>query len=166
MYHLTRQDIRHNFSPYFYLLYLTNQTWANSLALKLFYFMPQLISILLVSSALFKDLELCFFVLTFVFVSLNKVCTSQVFCQIYFTKKLIFFSYMFPLNKVFRLVFVFDTNNNAKTKNPLSEANRIIWIVDDWTGKISQISKNLKFNRMYFFLISGDMALLCIRVGV
>ena len=73
---------------------------------------------------------------------------------------------MFPLNKVFRLVFVFDTNNNAKTKNPLSEANRIIWIVDDWTGKISQISKNLKFNRMYFFLISGDMALLCIRVGV
>lgn len=79
LYHLSREDIRHNFSPYFYLLYLTNQSWKHSVSLKLFYFMPQIISIFAVSLSLYKHIELCFLVLTFLFVAFNKVCTSQYF---------------------------------------------------------------------------------------
>lgn len=93
LYHVVRQDIRHNFSPYFYLLYLTNLTRQNSLALKLFYFMPQLVSILVTSCALYKHIELCFLVLTVLFVSFNKVCTSQV---IFLNLK----SYLFQINLI------------------------------------------------------------------
>jgi len=78
LYHVVRQDNRHNFSPYFYLIYLTNITWQNSVILKLFYFLPQLVSVLVASCALYQHIELCFFVLTVLFVSFNKVCTSQV----------------------------------------------------------------------------------------
>lgn len=79
LYHLSREDIRHNFSPFFYLLYLTNESWKNSMLLKIFYFMPQIVSILLVSTSMYQHIELCFLVLTVLFVSFNKVCTSQYF---------------------------------------------------------------------------------------
>lgn len=79
LYHLVRQDIRHNFSPFFYLLYLTNQTYQNSMLLRLFYVLPQITSILVVSFSFYGQLELCLMCLTFLFVSFNKVCTSQYF---------------------------------------------------------------------------------------
>lgn len=78
LYHLSRRDVKHNFSPYFYILYLTQDVpewaWIGSVA-----FIPQVALVLFFSWLYRDDLAFSWFASTFAFVAFNKVCTSQYF---------------------------------------------------------------------------------------
>jgi phosphatidylinositol glycan class M len=78
LYHLVRKDHRHNFSAYFYFMYLSfeeeTSSWVSLMA-----FLPQLMIQLCIAACFFKDIPFSFFLQTFAFVTFNKVCTSQYF---------------------------------------------------------------------------------------
>ncbi|XP_063229366.1 GPI mannosyltransferase 1 [Bacillus rossius redtenbacheri] len=81
LYHLSRRDIRHNFSVYFYMLYLTAASPTPSLLFKILTFAPQGI-LQLVFSFVYgsKDkLMFCLLVQAIVMVTYNPVVTSQYF---------------------------------------------------------------------------------------
>lgn len=73
-YHIKRRDIRHNFSVFFYMLYLSSSWWQNMVC-----FVLQLVLIVALSYKFSDDLPFAFFLLTIAFVSFNKVVTSQYF---------------------------------------------------------------------------------------
>eukprot|EP00298_Acanthocystis_sp_HF-20_P000096 c10114_g1_i1.p1 GENE.c10114_g1_i1~~c10114_g1_i1.p1 ORF type:complete len:410 (-),score=63.11 c10114_g1_i1:39-1268(-) len=77
LYHFVRSDHRHNFSPYFYSLYL--QIVQPSKLFSLAVFIPQLILTLVLSFKFSRYISFCVFLQTFVFVVFNKVCTVQYF---------------------------------------------------------------------------------------
>jgi phosphatidylinositol glycan class M len=87
LYHLHRLDHRHNFSPYFYPIYLAYPTPSSTapppnhsiLRHPLTSFAPQLVLSILLGVFLGKrDISLAWFAQTVAFVAFNKVCTSQV----------------------------------------------------------------------------------------
>jgi phosphatidylinositol glycan class M len=83
-YHLIRLDHRHNFSPYFYLIYLEKSSLRETSlsALSMMPFIVQGVLLLSISTytILWKnDIMLCLFLCTISFVSLNKVITGQYF---------------------------------------------------------------------------------------
>lgn len=78
LHHLTRQDIRHNFSPYFYPLYLVGPGALRRLISTLA-FVPQAALLLALAARFGRDLPFCMFAQTLVFVTFNKVCTAQYF---------------------------------------------------------------------------------------
>jgi len=79
LYHVTRKDTRHNFSVYFYLLYLTCE--EDDIGLSIITFLPQLILVLAVGKRFsnIHDIDFCLFCQTVVFVTFNKVVTAQYF---------------------------------------------------------------------------------------
>uniref|UniRef100_A0A7E4UYU8 GPI alpha-1,4-mannosyltransferase I, catalytic subunit n=1 Tax=Panagrellus redivivus TaxID=6233 RepID=A0A7E4UYU8_PANRE len=79
LYHFSRYDIRHNFSPYFYPMYLSVGDEGLLKLISLGAFVPQALAIVGFALKYSNDLEFCWFLTTFAFVSLNKVCTSQYF---------------------------------------------------------------------------------------
>ena len=78
LYHLVRKDHRHNYSIFYYTIYLTYDN-DFSKYLSLITFLPQMILILTVTIFLYKDINLCLIVLTMIFVHFNKVITAQYF---------------------------------------------------------------------------------------
>ncbi|KAJ6802174.1 GPI mannosyltransferase 1 [Iris pallida] len=78
LYHLTRTDPRHNFSIYFYHIYLHHQQGFSALQ-KLISFLPQLMVQLSLIIPFSEDLPFCLFVQTVAFVAFNKVITAQYF---------------------------------------------------------------------------------------
>jgi len=79
MYHLVRKDHRHNFSPYFLPFYLESVQALPSW-LSLATFIPQLLLLIAIAwKYARRDLPFAAFLQTFVFVTFNKVCTSQYF---------------------------------------------------------------------------------------
>jgi phosphatidylinositol glycan class M len=73
LYHLTRTDPRHNFSIYFYHIYLHYEQEI-SVVEKLISFLPQFMVQLVLIFCFAQDLPFCFFVQTVAFVAFNKVC--------------------------------------------------------------------------------------------
>jgi phosphatidylinositol glycan class M len=87
LYHVTRSDHRHNFSPYNTLLYLKSspkstdlEPAAPYLELERLAFLPQLLlsAVFIPLKLAKKDLPNTMLAQTFAFVTFNKVCTSQV----------------------------------------------------------------------------------------
>jgi len=78
LYHLIRKDHRHNYSIFYYTIYLTYDN-DFSKYLSLITFLPQMILILTVTIFLYKDINLCLIALTMIFVHFNKVITAQYF---------------------------------------------------------------------------------------
>ncbi|KAL6265427.1 hypothetical protein P5V15_002224 [Pogonomyrmex californicus] len=80
IYHLVRKDTRHNFSVYFYMLYLSANEPQNVIQ-KIFTFLPQLILLLMSSYYYSKKSKLPFamFIQAIIAVIYNPVITSQYF---------------------------------------------------------------------------------------
>ena len=78
LHHFVRADNRHNFSVYFYDMYLRYGLPTRT-GMGLAAFLPQFGSVLAVGAVTYQDLPLCITVQTLLFVAFNKVCTAQYF---------------------------------------------------------------------------------------
>ncbi|CAK5042185.1 unnamed protein product [Meloidogyne enterolobii] len=106
LYHLTRVDVSHNFSPYFLPLYLSmnNKEWTKFIGI--FSFFPQIICNAFFALKFSDDLPFCWFLTTFAFVSFNKVSTSQYFIWYFCFLPLIIHKIKLNLNKLFSLLAI------------------------------------------------------------
>lgn len=77
LYHLTRTDPRHNFSIYFYHIYLHYER-EFSIMEKLIAFLPQFTVQLVLIFQFARDLPFCFFLQTLAFVAFNKVSVRTI----------------------------------------------------------------------------------------
>ncbi|KAK4562098.1 hypothetical protein RGQ29_004817 [Quercus rubra] len=78
LYHLTRTDPRHNFSIYFYHIYLQLENEILVVE-KLISFLPQFVVQFILVLSFAQDLPFCWFLQTVAFVAFNKVITAQYF---------------------------------------------------------------------------------------
>ncbi|ETN38225.1 uncharacterized protein HMPREF1541_06256 [Cyphellophora europaea CBS 101466] len=97
LYHITRLDHRHNFSPYNTLLYLSSSS-SSAFAIESLAFLPQLLlsCVFLPLALATRNLAGCLLAQTLAFVTFNKVCTSQ-----YFLWYLVFLPLYLPNSRFF-----------------------------------------------------------------
>lgn len=76
LYHITRQDVKHNFSVYFYPLYLLHGTELSAVV-GLLAFAPQALLLAVIGWRFRASVEYAAFLQTVIFVAFNKVYTSQ-----------------------------------------------------------------------------------------
>lgn len=76
LYHLTRTDPRHNFSIYFYHIYLHYERQFSAVE-KLISFLPQFTVQFALVFCFSQDLVFCIFLQTVAFVAFNKVCSAS-----------------------------------------------------------------------------------------
>lgn len=93
LYHVTREDHRHNFSIWFYQMYLGIENTSSLMGLLAF--VPQMALVTIIGIAFGKDIFFACFVQTFLFVSFNKVITSQ-----YFMWYICLFPLILPSSKI------------------------------------------------------------------
>eukprot|EP01094_Clydonella_sp_ATCC50884_P025349 TRINITY_DN6627_c0_g1_i1.p1 TRINITY_DN6627_c0_g1~~TRINITY_DN6627_c0_g1_i1.p1 ORF type:complete len:400 (+),score=103.65 TRINITY_DN6627_c0_g1_i1:60-1202(+) len=81
LYHVMRKDHRHNFSVYFYYMYLSGAPGIESASgvAAVLAFLPQLLLLVAFALVYHRDLCFCVFMQTLTFVAFNKVCTVQYF---------------------------------------------------------------------------------------
>jgi GPI mannosyltransferase 1 subunit M len=91
LYHLVRSDNRHNFSFSFYPIYFNWTSTTINIVQKLMTFLPQILSLFVISLKFYKNLPVCLFFLSFTFVTFNKVITAQ-----YFYWYLTFYPFLLP----------------------------------------------------------------------
>lgn len=72
-----RKDNRHNFSPYFYFIYLSFESITPSQSGLMF--LPQFLLVVLAGTRYYRDLPFALLIQTMAFVTFNKVCTAQYF---------------------------------------------------------------------------------------
>jgi len=78
LYHFVRKDHRHNFSMFFYPIYLLSENAQLGKWISLITFVPQLVSLVMVSF-LKRPLPVIALLQTIIFVAFNKVITAQYF---------------------------------------------------------------------------------------
>jgi len=146
LHHVTRRDIRHNFSVYFYMLYLTVD--VDDIGINLVAFLPQLILWLALSKKFgnISDMPMCVLCQTFVFVVFNKVCTSQYFLW-----------YLAPLALVI-----------PKLKLSQTEAGvlAIFWSFTQGAWLLPAYFLEFKGNNTFLFIWIESMTFFCANIGI
>ena len=132
LYHIVRKDHRHNYSMFYYLIYLTYDSEFSKL-LSLIAFLPQMSLIGLVTFFLYKKINLCLIILTMIFVAFNKVMTAQYF---------IWFFSLIPL--------IVKNNALFSTKKAKGFILLVVWLFFEiiW----NQYSHELEFNGKNTFI--------------
>jgi len=145
-YHITRKDSRHNFSVYFYLLYLT--ITEDDLGLSIITFLPQLI-LLITFSLKFTNIyevNFCLFCQTLVFVTFNKVVTAQ------------YFLWYFSL-----LPLVLPSLRVSKKDLLLGTA---LWAFAQGSWLLPAYLLEFKGNNTFLFIWLEGLAFFCANVGI
>eukprot|EP00941_MAST-03F_sp_MAST-3F-sp1_P002296 g2296.t1 len=145
LHHITRADTRHNFSLYFYDLYLRNsqEDDERKVFVGLLTFIPQLLTLFTLSVCQHKlvktknrvyrqrshGVALCFscLSLTVAFVAFNKVCTAQYF---------VWYCILLPVALPFSRLSLFQVSHDGKTKSWKNISRGaviiVVWLLSEW----------------------------------